>query len=496
VANELDRLRGEVGEIVAKHDATKGLVNFTKYADDPVGFLRDVLKCDPWSAQVEMAERVRDHPQVCIVSANSIGKDWLISRLCLWHVYARRGLAILTSVTDRQVRNISMKEVRRAFLSTPSLPGELFQMELRVDDESGIVAFTSDHVERLVGWHHPRLLLCLSEGQGLEPDVFEAAHACATGAENAIVCYGNPTRPTGPFHDAATSDNWDTLTVPASAHPNIISGREEIPGGPSVAWIASMAEEYGRDSSIFRARVLSEWPTESVEGLIKKSWLLAAYARHGDDPGLQHRPVLGFDVARYGPDSSVVAVARGGHVRELVTWHGASITDSVEKVLAVAKRVRREWLLLFDSPDMVDCGISTAPLSTAPLPTVVVDVIGLGAGAADLLRLRRQPVEEFNASARAFDPARFLNARSESFWHFRTMLEDGTVALPRDAELEEECLVVEWSINAAGKIQILSKDTMRATLGRSCDKLDAVVMALARSVPDPRRAWTQFTPVW
>ena len=72
--------------------------------------------------------------------------------------------------------------------------------------------------------------------------------------------------------------------------------------------------------------------------------------------------------------------------------------------------------------------------------------------------------------------------RAAAHWTFRTLLEDNKVALPRDAALEEEALAVEWQVAVNGTVQILSKDTIRATLGRSPDWLDAVVMGLARNV--------------
>jgi hypothetical protein len=489
VANELDRFRADVGAFVAKHEAKRGLTDFTKYAGDPVGFLRDVLHCDPWAAQIRMAELVRDNPKVALVSANSIGKDWLVARLALWWVYAVRGFVIMTSVTDRQARNISMKEVRRAFLAAPSLPGELFQMELRVDDQSGIIAFTSDSADRLIGFHHPWLLLCLSEAQGLEPEVFEAAFACATGVENKIVCYGNPTRPTGSFHAAATSDNWTALTVSAVEHPNIITGREEIPGGPSLAWIQSMREEYGETSSIYRSRVLSEWPEESVEGLIKRAWLIAAFDRHdayqapleahgeylvwNSKPPAAPPVVLGVDVARYGADHSVVAIIRGSHVESLVTWHGASTTDSADRVLELAGSLKM--------------GLGR--------PRIVIDEPGLGGGLIDVIRKANWEVIAFNGAASAPEPARFLNLRAASHWKFRELLENSLISLPRDAMLEEEALAVEWQLAVgSGGIQIVAKDMMRKALGRSPDRLDAVVMGLWESVgAPPRPQWGQST---
>lgn len=476
----LSRLRGEVGEMVARHAARDG-TDYSRYADDPVGFVRDVLHAEPWGAQVRMAEMVRDHPRVCVVSANSMGKDFMAAHLALWWVYCRRGLVLFQSATDRQARRITMRELAKAWMRS-GLPGELYQMELRVTPTSGVLAFTSDDTERLVGFHHPRLLVALSEGQALESGVYEAAYSCATSAASRIVTYGNPTRSTGPFYACATSPSWETLTIPASDHPNILSGREEIPGGPSRAWVDAMREEYGATSSIYRARVLAEFPEDSVEGLIQKRWMVSAYALHGVDQGIRALPLVAVDVARFGPDATVCAVVRGADITELVTWRGASITESVARVLDVTARVQRAWMLQQHAPNVLRY------LTPEPLG-VVVDEPGLGGGAIDALRAKGQPTEAYNGASKATDPARFENLRAESYWHFRTLLETGALGLPRDAELEEEALAVEWSINPRGRIQIVSKDALRATLGRSPDKLDAVVMACWFGIRNPRREW-------
>ena len=411
-----------------------------------------------------------------------------MARLFLWHVYARRGMVIATSVTDRQARQVTMREVRRAFLSTPSLPGSLFQMELRVDDSSGILAFTSDHVEKLVGFHHPRLLLALSEGQGLDAQVFEAAHACATSAANKICVYGNPTVVAGAFHTAATSANWRTITVPASAHPNIMLDRAEIPGGPSKTWIASMAEEYGVTSSIYRARVLSEWPDESVEGLLKRSWLLDAFARHESgalaEAAMQYRPrgaidpqntlsdrlmaqnpfspLLSVDISRFGKDKSVMSVVRGPVVEEFITWHGKSLTDSADIVEQHADR-------LYTNRHVGPCKI-------------VVDGVGLGAGLVDVLRKRGRGVVDYNGGHKSYKPEKYFNRRSQDFWRLRELLERGTIALPRNEQLLEEALAHEWQTAPNGAIQILSKDDVRKQIGRSPDFFDAIGMGLSQTV--------------
>jgi hypothetical protein len=488
------KLRAEVGEVIAQHRDAKDIRAFATYADDPAGFMRDVLRCEPWSKQVEMAERIRDHSRSVIVTCNGLGKDWVTARIALWWVYARRGFVILTGPTERQVKQILMREIRRAFAIAPELPGELYALELRVDEggECGILAFTSDNADRLTGFHHPRLLICVTEGQGVDDEAYEAALSCATGPENRIFVYGNPTRPAGRFYQAAHSEHWSALTIAATEHPNVVTGRNEIPGAVSREWIATMRDEYGEGSSIYKARVLAQFPEESIEGLIKREWLRAAFARHDAHVAAVANtpappPLLSLDIARFGPDSSCLCISRGPVVQELITWRGASVTDSADRLIANADRFVNTRSL------------STSQLrySNAPLvrrPVIVIDEPGLGGGCIDIVRKAGWLVEAFNGGAAASDSRRFLNRRAESHWKFRELLENNVIALPRDPALEEEAMAIEWQLTAAGQIQIVSKDAVRQTLGRSPDRLDAVVMAMWETY-EPRPVWgiSKFT---
>ena len=142
----------------------KDLVDFECYETNPAGFIRDVLRADPWSRQIDIAESVRDNALTVVRSGNGVGKDWIAAQLSLWWVYARRGLVLLSGPTERQVREVCMGEVARAFAKAKSLPGELYQMALRLsgDETSGILAFTEDVVE------HPTEYACVRCGQCLE----------------------------------------------------------------------------------------------------------------------------------------------------------------------------------------------------------------------------------------------------------------------------------------------------------------------------------------
>ncbi|CAN5872375.1 hypothetical protein BH11GEM2_BH11GEM2_06730 [soil metagenome] len=466
----VDKLKADVGELVAKHEQTRDLADFSKYDGRMAAFATEELRCDSmWSKQIEMSERLRDNPRTLVLSANGIGKDYFTARFALYWVYVRRGMVLLTSTTERQVKNILMREVRRAWTQAADLPGELFQMELRVDDDTGILAFTSDRADRLVGFHHPRLLVVLSEGQGIDETAYEAAQACCTSPENRLFVYGNPTAASGPFYRAANNPSWSVLRIPATEHPNVISGRTEIPGAVSREWVEQMRSDYGETGSIYRSRVLAEFPEDSIEGLIQREWIRDAFDRHESQPiPMQPDPVvLSLDVARYGADASCLADVRRKRVESLTTWRGLSITASADRAVWIAEHHSTK----------------------VSRPRIIVDDVGLGAGVTDVIRQKGWLVTAFNGAGKPPDSAHHLNLRAAAHWRLRELLERGEAALPRDAELEEELLALEWQLSPSGLIQILSKDLIRRTLGRSPDKADAVVMGLWESAGPPQPQW-------
>ncbi len=51
--------------------------------------------------------------------------------------------------------------------------------------------------------------------------------------------------------------------------------------------------------------------------------------------------------------------------------------------------------------------------------------------------------------------------------------------LPDDIKLFDELAATKWRINPAGKLELEAKDKTKARLGRSPDRSDALVMAIA-----------------
>lgn len=457
----LNRLRSEVGDLLERHERARDLSEFARYADNPVGFIRDVLGDEPWSRQVEVAEAVRDHPLVVVRSANGVGKDWLGARLALHHAIARRGLVLCVSATERQVRHVMFGEIARAFSRCADLPGELFAQGLRLgpDEPGGIVGLTSNAVSKLSGFHAPRVMAVLSEAQGIEEFAWEGVLSCVVGESDCVAAFGNPLAPAGRFWSASQpGSGWKSIRISAAEHPNIVEGREVIPGGPSLAFVERIAREYGRPSGVFRARVEGEFPDEAEEGLVRRSWLEAAFERYEEGAEDGTPTIASLDVARFGADHSCLAVRHGERGEPFVLWHGADITETVDRV----------------ESELAARGLESGGVS------LVVDEVGLGSGAVDDLRARGwTDVVGFNGGKRARNAEKYHNRRSEALWRVARRLEAGTLALPRDEEFAREMLAHTWNPTPEGRIAVAPKDTVRAALGgASPDRVDALAMGV------------------
>lgn len=412
---QLVRAFQDLGELLVRQEGPAA-GDYSQYRDDPVGFLREVLGEEPWEKQRVIARAVTEEPQVTVRSCHAAGKDWLAARLALWWVYARRGLVLLSGPTSAQVEEILMrKEIRRAFRAG-GLPGELYVRALRPGGEgaAGILARAGRDVSSLTGFHEARVLFILTEAQDPEIDhAWDAAFACATGAEDRILTLGNPTEPSGRFYRANRPDSgWRAIKIPAREIPNVREGRTVVPGLLTKAGVRRFKREYGEDSHFVTARVHAEFPEEIETSVFPRRLLGAAVSRHeeGTLDGLAEEGpwIAGLDPAFRGPNESILALRQGPVLRELVALEATG--DEEE---ALVDRVRRALL----GRDL-----------EGKLAALVVDAVGVGAYLADWLADKGLPVLPFNGSDGAEDADRFANLRAEAYWKLREDLRRGWAA--------------------------------------------------------------------
>lgn len=455
-----------------------------KYETQPVAFLREVLNAEPWSKQRAIAELAHDRPLVAVASANAVGKGWLAARLALWWVFAKGGLVLVTSAVERQVVEAFMAELGRAWRGS-KLPGELYQHKFEVPglDHAGVLAFTSTSASRMTGHHAPRVLAILDEAQGCEDFAWEGLLSCATGDDDRLLVLGNPMDVATPFGRCFQPHSaWATVQLDAFSHPNLTGEEPRIEGGPTAVWVERMAATYGRGSPTFASRVLAQFPADAEYALVPRKWLEAAVARWQERPALDptQPTVVGLDIARLGGDSCALAVRQGEALHELVTWRGTTTTETVVRVGAELERLGLGPSARDRLPARFASRVATV--------TIVVDEIGVGAGVLDVLSAEGRDVVGFNAGRRpsSAGEGRFVNARAEAAWTLRSLLEQGTIALPPDLLLADELTGLRYKTEAvSGRLSLEPKGDLAVRLGRSPDRADAAVMAFAFELLSP-----------
>ena len=207
----------------------------------------------------------------------------------------------------------------------------------------------------------------------------------------------------------------------------------------------------------FRQEYLCDFAAANEDTLIPLPLAQAARGKHLRPPDYQHAArVIGVDVARQGDDSTVIQRRQG-----LAAWPAKVLkgADAMQVASAVAAEAL-DW----------------------DADAILVDGSGgYGAGVIDRLRQLKFAVHEVQFGGRPLD-SRYANKRAEMYWSVRQWLEQGG-ALPDDASLIRELCAVTYSHdNARGVLKLESKDDLKARIGISPDRADALAITFATAV--------------
>jgi hypothetical protein len=269
-------------------------------------------------------------------------------------------------------------------------------------NEAFAVARTSrpERPEALQGFHSENILFLIDEASGVADNVFEVAEGALSTDGAFVVMCANPTRSSGYFYDSHHKMRaaWAALHWNGEHSPNV-----------SKTYVENMAKKYGRQSPVFKVRVLGDF-VDAADGVISLELCEAAKVRGVDV--VQSAPVVwGVDVARFGDDSSALAKRKGNHqLAPIREWWG-------KDTMATTGIIKREW-------DMT-------PAAERP-KAINVDVIGIGSGVVDRLKELHLPVVGVNVaeseSGREGGDLSFNRLRDELWWQGREWLEAKTAA--------------------------------------------------------------------
>lgn len=371
------------------------------------------------------------------IAALSISHAHLMSNLWAELLMWRSTSRLLTlSTTDGQSR-IALKGFEGfSFIDARSYPKQ---------------ANENDMASALAGLHADNVGFLIDEAGSIPDSVLATADAALAGEESdrkkaRLLVTANPEQPQGMIYRAAkgrTVQEWAIYRV---------SGDPEDPKRAprvSVKWAQEQINTYGRDNPWVMVNVLALYPNVSSEKLITEEEVHAAMARDIPEKEVRRSQVrLGLDVARGGIDNSALCRRRGlkAYPLELMpsTADGPTLAG---KVVFMHREFRIERVFVDNTG-------------------------GYGSSAIDQLKFYPKvdvtPVV-YNSSAQ---DNRYFNCRTEMWVRMRDWIRNGG-ELPNDPMLAEEILAPKiFFVN--GKLRLEEKDQIKARLGRSPDRADAL----------------------
>lgn len=442
------------------------------WREDPVAFVQECLGATPDDWQAEVLRAFPRNQRIALKACKGPGKSTVLAWL-IWNFLATRPHPKIacTSITGDNLRDGLWTELakwqgrsellRHAFdwtttrIASKDHP-ETWFASARQWSKS---ADSSSQADTLAGLHADFLLFVMDEAGGIPDAVGAAAEAgLATGIETKLLIAGNPTMLAGPLYRASTSERRMWWVKEITGDPDDPGRAPRI----DVRWAREQIEKYGRDNPWVLVNVFGQFPPAQANALLGVDDVTEAQRRTLD--AVLYRgdaSVLGVDVARFGDDRSVAVLRQGKRCFPFQVWRGIDL-------MTLSGHVAR----LIDDlhPD-----------------ATFVDQTGIGAGVVDRLRQLGygRVVLGVDFGGKALDEKRFINRRAEMWWKMADWVKAGA-SLPPDPELVSELTAPTYNYdNAPGKLQLDSKEDLKALGLPSPDLADALALTFAEPVAAP-----------
>lgn len=309
----------------------------------------------------------------------------------------------------------------------------------------------------LAGLHADNVAFLIDEGGTIPDAIFSTADAAlSTGNDGLRKCAkilvaANPERPTGVLYRASkgkTVQKWSIYHI---------SGDPEDPKRAprvSVDWAKEQIQTYGRDNPWVMINVLAQYPTVAVEALLSDEEIFEAMNRKIDEKEVRNSQLrLGVDVARGGIDNTTLAPRRGLKAYPIDELSSSMTGPEIAgKVMFKANEERVERVFVDNTggygSSVIDCLAFSPNLDVTPVV--------------------------YNSRAQ---DKRYFNKRTEMWIRMRDWVRKGG-QLPNDPRLAEELCMpkVYWT---GGVMRLEEKEQIKARIGRSPDKADALAQTFA-----------------
>jgi hypothetical protein len=297
------------------------------------------------------------------------------------------------------------------------------------------------------------------EASAIPEGIYEVAEGGLTDGEPMFFLFGNPTRNTGTFHQAAFGamrHRWHTRII--DSRTSKFTNKDQI---------AEWQADYGEDSDFFRVRVLGLPPRASDAQFIDQQRVLDAQKRAVLE--LPDTPlVAGCDLAWGGGDDNVIRFRRGMDGR------------SIKPIRIKGEFTRDPSVLTTRLADVL-----TQTYDGRKVSMLFLDSAGIAGPIAQRLRaMGHRNVQEVNFGADAPDDKhRFMR---DFMW---ARLKDWllTAAIDADPRLESDLTGPGVRPDTRQRVWLESKESMKKRGVDSPDDGDALALTFAAAVAMPKK---------
>jgi len=440
-----------------------------------------------WQREVlqDLAEHIKqnngkvdfDTFRMATSSGRGIGKSALVSWLVIWMLTTRIGSTTIVSAnSEAQLRSVTWAEITKwlsmamnthwfEVSATRVMPAkwltELVERDLKLGTRYWGVEgrlWSAENPDSYAGVHNfSGVMLVFDEASGIDDSIWSVASGFFT--ENTPnrfwLAFSNPRRNSGYFYESFHSkrDFWKNKIVDART----VEGTDK-------AVYQQIIDEYGADSAQAHVEVFGEFPSASDDQFIGSDIVDEAMTRD-KYKDLSAPIILGVDPARFGADSTVIAVRQGRDIIAIKRYKGDDTMETVGRI--------------------IECMEEYKPV------LVNIDEGGLGAGVVDRLKEQRYKVKGVNFANKSKNMMMYGNKRAEMWGDMKEWLRSASI--PKDRSLKTDLISPLMKPDSKGAIFLESKKDMKARGLASPDAADAIALTFA--YPVAHREYVDKRPV-
>jgi|TARA_Y100000296_G_C5177394_1_gene260911 hypothetical protein len=405
--------------------------------------------------------------KIAVKSGQGPGKTAVTTVAALWRsLRVHNALTVVTAPTMRQCKEVWLSEVRRTLQAAPAIFRQFIEVTkskvvICNKPKWGVDLVTATRPENAQGIHEDNLTIICEEASGIPSEIVETFEGTITNPNSLLLMIGNPNTTKCPFYDCFTRFRhlWATLTFNAEDSPFVSKDNIEY-----------LAEKYGRNSDVFRVRVLGEFPHSDPTSIISVNDLekcvdlvnslptLLSVLRKGytdHEKPFAKVQQYGIDFARYGSDESVIYQREGNVITDFEFYAHTDPNDVVDRSFYLQHN--QGW----KDEDTWFVG----------------DAGGMGQGVMGNFHRAGKNIHEFNNNGTAANKKEYENRITEAWFEFGELVKDQKCSIPNDNILIHQLSQREYDVAKDGKLRAEPKEAYMKRGNPSPDRADAMVMA-------------------